>query len=62
MDENSTIQSIDGENILTREIGGCKVRIRFALLPNEKIERLILENLMESFDRKMAPFAHLTGK
>jgi len=44
---------IDSENQIVREINGCKVRLFFCLKPNEKTERLVLDNLMLVFDRKM---------
>jgi hypothetical protein len=45
--------NIDTENRIERDIDGCKVRLFFSLQPNEKIERLVLDNLMLLFDRKM---------
>jgi hypothetical protein len=45
--------NIDTENRIERNIDGCKVRLFFSLQPNEKIERLVLDNLMLLFDRKM---------
>jgi hypothetical protein len=45
--------NIDTENKIERNIDGCKVRLFFSLYPNEKIKRLMLDNLMLSFDRKM---------
>ena len=45
--------NIDPENIIEREINGCKVRLFFLLERNEKAERLILDNIMLAFDRKM---------
>ena len=45
--------NIDTNNIVEREIGGCKVRLFFMLEPNEKAERLVLDNIMLAFDRKM---------
>jgi len=44
---------IDPNNIVEREINGCKVRLFFSPQRNEKIERLVLDNLMLVFDRKM---------
>lgn len=44
---------IDTVNRIERDIDGCKVRLFFSLHPNEKIERLVLDNLMLMFDRKM---------
>ena len=45
--------NIDTKNRVERNIDGCKVRLFFSLNPNEKIERLLLDNLMLVFDRKM---------
>ena len=47
------IPNIDSENIVEREINGCKVRLFFLLERKEKAERLILDNLMMVFDLKM---------
>ena len=44
---------IDPENMVEREINGCNVRLFFLLERNERIERLVLDNLMLAFDRKM---------
>jgi len=44
---------IDPDNILEREINGCKVRLFFMLERNEKAERMVLDNLMLVFDRKI---------
>ena len=58
MVDNITAQSgntpkIDPENVVEREINGCNVRLFFLLERNERIERLVLDNLMLAFDRKM---------
>lgn len=45
--------NIDTKNKIERNIDGCKVRLFFSLNPNEEIERLVLDNLMLVFDRKM---------
>ena len=45
--------NIDPENRIERDIDGCKVRLFFSTKHNEKIERLVLDNLMLAFDRKM---------
>ncbi len=44
---------IDANNKIERNIDGCKVRLFFSLQPNEKIKRLVLDNLMLCYDRKM---------
>ena len=44
---------IDPDNRIEREIGGCNVRLFFNMKRNEKAERLVLDNLMLAFDRKM---------
>jgi len=44
---------IDPCNIIERNINGCNVRLFFSLERNEKTERLVLDNLMLAFDRKM---------
>ena len=58
MMENRTAHSgnkpkIDTENVVEREINGCNVRLFFLLERNERTERLVLDNLMLAFDRKM---------
>jgi len=45
--------NVDPTNIIERKIGDCKVRLLFSLAPNEKIERMILDNLLLVFDRRM---------
>jgi len=45
--------NIDPNNIIEREINGCKVRLFFSPESNEKVERLVLDNLILVFDRKM---------
>lgn len=44
---------IDPNNSIKREIDGCKMRLFFRLERNEIAERLVLDNLMLVFDRKM---------
>ena len=44
---------IDAENSIERKIDGCEVRLLFSLKNNEKNKRLVLDNLMLAFDRKM---------
>ena len=44
---------IDPKNMVEREINGCRVRLFFSPQRNEKIERLVLGNLILAFDRKM---------
>jgi len=44
---------IDTDNQIEQDIGGCKVRLHFCLARNEKTERLVLDNLMLVFDRKV---------
>ena len=44
---------IDPLNIVEREINGCKVRLFFLSERNERAERMVLDNLMLVFDRKM---------
>ena len=51
--QRSNQPNIDPENIVEREINGCKVRLFFLLERNERIERIVLDNLMLVFDRKM---------
>jgi hypothetical protein len=51
--------NIDMGNRIERDIGGCKVRLFFSLQPNEKTKRLVLDNLMISFDRKVQGNAKL---
>jgi hypothetical protein len=51
MSEEST--NIDPINQINREIGGCKVRLLFALTPNAKMERRILDNLMLVYERRV---------
>ncbi len=46
--------SIDPINKLEREINGCKVRLFFCLERNERGERIVLDNLMLAFDRKIS--------
>ena len=53
MDETSGNLQIDPENVIKREINGCKVRLFFSSERNEKVERLVLDHLMQVFDRKM---------
>ena len=45
--------SIDPVNRVEREIGGCKVRLLFLQDRNENVERLVLDNLMNVFERKI---------
>lgn len=45
--------NIDTKNRIERDVDGCKVRLFFSLHPNEKVERLVLDNLMLVFDDKM---------
>ncbi len=44
---------VDPDNRIEREINGCKVRLFFSLMRNEKVERQVLDNLMLVFDKKM---------
>ena len=46
-------QYIDPENSMERDINDCKVRLFFSPTPNEKSVRLVLDNLMLAFDRKV---------
>ena len=51
---NTVMKSdIDAENKVERNIDGCKVRLFFSVNQNDKIERLVLDNLMLAFDRKV---------
>ena len=43
---------LDPVNQLEREIEGCKVRLLFLRDRNEKVERLVLENLMDVFEQR----------
>ena len=43
----------DHNKTIERAIGGCKVRLSFNLQRNDEIERMVLDHLMLSFDRKM---------
>ena len=44
--------NIDPVNMIHKEVNGCKVRLFFMSERNERAERMVLENLMLSFDRK----------
>ena len=46
-------QNVDQINSIEKEIGDCKVRIFFSLTANKETERIILENLMLAFDRRI---------
>jgi len=45
--------NIDAENIIERNINGCKVRLFFSPERNEKLERMVLDHLVLVYDRKM---------
>ena len=41
------------DNKIEREFNGCKVQLFFKSQRNEKVERMVLDQLMLVFDRKM---------
>ena len=49
MGENTPLDPV---NQLERKIEGCKVRLLFLRDRNEKVERLVLENLMDVFEHR----------
>ena len=51
--EKPDTPNIDPDNRIERDIDGCKVRLFFCSARNDKTERLVLDNLMLVFDRKM---------
>ena len=44
---------IDPINKIEKEVGNCKVRLFFSSKQNDKIERIVLDNLMLVFDKRM---------
>jgi hypothetical protein len=47
------------ENIIDREIDGCKVRLFFSLSHNNKVERTVLDNLMLVFEKRKQEIANV---
>ena len=50
-------KNTDPAHIIEREINGCKVRIFFNPLHNEQTERLVLDNLIQIFERRIQGLA-----
>jgi len=46
----------DTNRIMIREINGCHVRLFFSSTHNERVEQIILDNLMLVFDRRVQSF------
>jgi len=53
MDNIQKQKNIDPLNKIEKEVNGCKVRLFFSLTPNERMEHIILENLMLVFERRI---------
>ena len=46
-------QEIDRDHIEQRQIKDCLVRLHFLVQKNNQIEDIILDNLLDSFDRRV---------
>lgn len=46
-------QEIDREHVEQRQIKDCLVRLHFLVQKNNQIEDIILDNLLDSFDRRV---------
>ena len=46
-------QQIDREHVEQRQIKDCVVRLHFLVQKNNQIEDIILDNLLDSFDRRV---------
>ena len=46
-------QEIDREHVEQRQIKDCVVRLHFLVQKNNQIEDIILDNLLDSFDRRV---------
>jgi len=43
---------IDSDHIIDKEINGCAVRLFFTKTDNKRVEKIVLNNLMQVIDRK----------
>ena len=52
MDTNYEGVEIDSARIIDKEINGCAVRLHFTITDNKRVEKIVLNNLMQVIDRK----------
>lgn len=53
MNQITNNEFIDNEHIINKKINDCKVTIYFAKNKNPKVERMILENLLDTFEKRI---------
>ncbi len=46
-------QEIDREHVEQRQIKDCVVRLHFVIQKNNQVEEIILDSLLDSFDRRV---------
>ena len=46
-------QQIDREHVEQRQIKDCVVRLNFVIQKNNQVEEIILDSLLDSFDRRV---------
>ncbi len=46
--------AVNNGNVLERDANGCKIRLSFSEQRNDWIERLVLDNLMRVFEKRLS--------
>ena len=45
--------TIDRQHRVDRKIGNCCVRLHFLITPNREVENVILDSLLDTFDKRI---------
>lgn len=44
---------IDQQHHMYRKVGNCCVRLHFLIIPNREVESIVLDSLLDAFDKRM---------